>query len=99
MQMAFFQLTTILPLDEAIRLLKQAIANSYGSKGQALVERNWQALAATSAALTQVPLGEMEAGSRPRPPVVSPRRRTSCRPSPPPCWRGLATACRSPPSP
>ncbi|HDX8373426.1 TPA: 2-oxoacid:acceptor oxidoreductase family protein, partial [Aeromonas dhakensis] len=57
MQMAFFQLTTILPLDEATRLLKQAIANSYGSKGQALVERNWQALAATSAALTQVPLG------------------------------------------
>ncbi len=73
MQMAFFQLTTILPLDEAIRLLKQAIANSYGSKGQALVERNWQALAATSAALTQVPLGEVEAGSRPRPPVVSPK--------------------------
>ncbi|WP_421347005.1 pyruvate:ferredoxin (flavodoxin) oxidoreductase [Aeromonas veronii] len=71
MQMAFFQLSAIIPPAEASSLLKQAIATSYGSKGQALVERNWQALEATCAALTRVPLGELDPASRPRPPVVS----------------------------
>ncbi|QHB83620.1 pyruvate:ferredoxin (flavodoxin) oxidoreductase [Aeromonas veronii] len=71
MQMAFFQLSAIIPPAEATSLLKQAIASSYGSKGQALVERNWQALEATCAALTRVPLGELDPASRPRPPVVS----------------------------
>ena len=71
MQMAFFQLSAIIPPTEATSLLKQAIATSYGSKGQALVERNWMALEATCAALTRVPLGELDPASRPRPPVVS----------------------------
>ncbi len=43
MQMAFFQLSAIIPPTEATSLLKQAIATSYGSKGQTLVERNWMA--------------------------------------------------------
>ncbi|MFM4782562.1 pyruvate:ferredoxin (flavodoxin) oxidoreductase [Aeromonas veronii] len=71
MQMAFFQLSAIIPPAEATSLLKQAIATSYGSKGQTLVERNWMALEATCAALTRVPLGEQDPASRPRPPVVS----------------------------
>ncbi|HHQ4441055.1 TPA: pyruvate:ferredoxin (flavodoxin) oxidoreductase [Aeromonas veronii] len=71
MQMAFFQLSAIIPPAEANSLLKQAIATSYGSKGQILVERNWMALEATCAALTRVPLGELAPASRPRPPVVS----------------------------
>ncbi|MEH8110770.1 pyruvate:ferredoxin (flavodoxin) oxidoreductase [Aeromonas veronii] len=71
MQMAFFQLSAIIPPTEATSLLKQAIATSYGSKGQTLVERNWMALEATCAALTRVPLGELDPSSRPRPPVVS----------------------------
>ncbi|MFM5725169.1 pyruvate:ferredoxin (flavodoxin) oxidoreductase [Aeromonas veronii] len=71
MQMAFFQLSAIIPPAEATSLLKQAIATSYGSKGQTLVERNWMALEATCAALTRVPLGELDPASRSRPPVVS----------------------------
>ncbi|SUH37296.1 pyruvate-flavodoxin oxidoreductase [Salmonella enterica subsp. enterica] len=45
MQMAFFHLTHILPGDSALVELQGAIAKSYSSKGQDLVERNWQALA------------------------------------------------------
>lgn len=43
MQMAFFHLTQILPGDSALAELQGAIAKSYSSKGQDLVERNWQA--------------------------------------------------------
>ncbi len=42
MQMAFFHLTHILPGDSALVELQGAIAKSYSSKGQDLVERNWQ---------------------------------------------------------
>lgn len=73
MQMAFFQLSAIIPPEEATSLLKQAIATSYGKKGQTLVDRNWQALEATAAALTAVPLRELDPASQPRPPVVSTR--------------------------
>ncbi|MCO4198259.1 pyruvate:ferredoxin (flavodoxin) oxidoreductase [Aeromonas hydrophila] len=71
MQMAFFQLTAIIPPAEATELLRQTIASSYGSKGQTLVERNWQALAATCEALVQVPLQALDPASHQRPPVVS----------------------------
>jgi len=71
MQMAFFQLTAIIPPTEATELLKQAIASSYGNKSAELVERNWQALAATCEALTPVPLQALDPSSHQRPPVVS----------------------------
>jgi len=71
MQMAFFQLTAIIPPAEATELLRQTIASSYSSKGQELVERNWQALAATCEALIPVPLQALDPSSHQRPPVVS----------------------------
>ncbi|VFS27323.1 pyruvate:ferredoxin (flavodoxin) oxidoreductase [Serratia liquefaciens] len=40
MQIAFFHLTQILPGDSALAELQAAIAKSYSSKGQELVERN-----------------------------------------------------------
>ncbi|TCV99849.1 pyruvate:ferredoxin (flavodoxin) oxidoreductase [Biostraticola tofi] len=71
MQMAFFQLTDILPGDGALAALQSAISSSYSSKGQELVERNWQALAATREALHAVELQPVSAESLMRPPVVS----------------------------
>ena len=45
LQSAFFALNqNILPLDEAIRLMKEAAKKSYGSKGDAIVESNYQAI-------------------------------------------------------
>ncbi|VEA66077.1 Pyruvate synthase subunit porA [Serratia plymuthica] len=71
MQMAFFQLTQILPGDVALQQLRDAIARSYSSKGQEIVERNWQALDATLDALIEIPLQPVDADSPLRPPVVS----------------------------
>ncbi len=71
MQMAFFHLTQILPGDSALMELQGAIAKSYSSKGQDLVERNWQALALARESLFAVPLEPVVASSPNRPPVVS----------------------------
>ncbi|HBR7296571.1 TPA: pyruvate:ferredoxin (flavodoxin) oxidoreductase [Klebsiella aerogenes] len=71
MQMAFFHLTQILPGDSALAELQGAIAKSYSSKGQELVERNWQALALARESLAEVPLQPVNASSPNRPPVVS----------------------------
>lgn len=71
MQMAFFHLTGVLPSDDALKLLQDAITRSYSSKGNEIVERNWQALAASRAALTEIPLQPIDDTSSLRPPVVS----------------------------
>ncbi|ELQ6226378.1 pyruvate:ferredoxin (flavodoxin) oxidoreductase [Cronobacter turicensis] len=71
MQMAFFHLTQILPGDSALQALQGAIAKSYGSKGQELVERNWQALALARESLFEVARQPVDESSHVRPPVVS----------------------------
>lgn len=71
MQMAFFHLTQILPGDSATAELQGAIAKSYSSKGQDLVERNWQALALARESVEEVPLQPVNPHSANRPPVVS----------------------------
>lgn len=71
MQMAFFHLTQILHGDSALAELQGAIAKSYSSKGQDLVERNWQALALARESVEEVPLQPVNPHSANRPPVVS----------------------------
>ncbi len=44
MQTIFFKLASVLPIDEAIRLLKEAIEKTYGKKGEDIVKKNWQAV-------------------------------------------------------
>lgn len=69
MQMAFFQLSGILPPDQTLSALRQAVVKNYSSSN--LISSNWQAIAATSDALFQVPLKAVETASHVRPPVVS----------------------------
>ena len=71
MQMAFFELTRVLPGDSALSELQNAIAKSYSSKGKELVERNWQALALAREQLAEVALQPVDADSACRPPVVA----------------------------
>lgn len=71
MQMAFFQLTRILPGDSAREALQNAIARSYQAKGSDVVANNWQALAVAQAALEAVELQPVNSASHLRPPVVS----------------------------
>lgn len=44
LQAAFFKLANIIPIDEAIGYMKEAIKNSYGSKGEKIVNMNLQAV-------------------------------------------------------
>ncbi|MCK4548441.1 MAG: pyruvate:ferredoxin (flavodoxin) oxidoreductase [Candidatus Eisenbacteria sp.] len=54
MQTAFFKMAKVLPVDEAVRLLKKAIEKTYGSKGRKIVEMNWEAVDATLGAIQEV---------------------------------------------
>ena len=44
MQTVFFKLSKVLPVDEAIKYLKEAIEKTYGKKGKDIVEMNWKAV-------------------------------------------------------
>jgi pyruvate-ferredoxin/flavodoxin oxidoreductase len=54
MQTVFFKLSNVLPIDQAIQYLKDAIAKTYGKKGQNIIEMNWKAVDAASAAIQEV---------------------------------------------
>ncbi|QNU65953.1 pyruvate:ferredoxin (flavodoxin) oxidoreductase [Ruminiclostridium herbifermentans] len=44
MQAAFFKLTNIIPIDEAVKYLKEAVVKAYGKKGENIVNTNYQAI-------------------------------------------------------
>jgi pyruvate-ferredoxin/flavodoxin oxidoreductase len=54
MQTVFFKLSNVLPIDDAIQYLKDAIAKTYGKKGQNVVEMNWKAVDASLAGLQEI---------------------------------------------
>jgi pyruvate-ferredoxin/flavodoxin oxidoreductase len=54
MQTVFFKLSNVLPIDEAIRYLKDAITKTYGKKGQDIIEMNWKAVDASLQGLQEV---------------------------------------------
>lgn len=54
MQTVFFKLANIIPVDDAIRYLKESIEKSYGKKGRKIVEMNNQAVDHALGALHKV---------------------------------------------
>lgn len=44
MQAAFFELTKVIPVDDAIKYLKDGIEKTYKKKGQQVIEMNWKAV-------------------------------------------------------
>ncbi len=54
MQTCFFAISGILPKEQAIASIKHAVEKTYGSKGKAIVERNFAAIDTTLARLHQV---------------------------------------------
>jgi pyruvate-ferredoxin/flavodoxin oxidoreductase len=56
MQVAFFLISRVLPRDTAIAMIKDAIKNTYGKKGEDLVKMNWAAVDKTAEALVEVPV-------------------------------------------
>ena len=71
MQTCFFALARVLPLDQAIAAIKQAIAHTYGHKGGSVVERNLAAVDAALANLHEVRVPAQVTGEHHMPPPVS----------------------------
>lgn len=44
MQAAFFKLANIIPIEDAVKYMKEAIVKSYGKKGEKVVEMNYRAV-------------------------------------------------------
>jgi len=70
MQTCFFAISGVLPRDEAIGHIKDAIRNTYGKRGPVVVERNWSAVDRTLERLHQVEIPAAITATAVRPPVV-----------------------------
>ncbi|WP_193175821.1 pyruvate:ferredoxin (flavodoxin) oxidoreductase [Oricola nitratireducens] len=70
LQTCFFALSGVLPRDEAIDAIKQAIAKSYGRKGKRVVEQNWAAVDGALARLHEVIVPASATSDFERPPIV-----------------------------
>jgi len=72
MQTCFFALAGVLPRDEAITAIKQAIRKTYGRKGEAVVAKNEAAVDAALAAMNRISVPAAVTAASSRPPVVPP---------------------------
>jgi len=74
MQTVFFKLSNVIPIDDAVRYLKDAIEKTYGRKGKNAVEMNWKAVDAALDKIeeikypkswTDLPLDQTKTGDEP----------------------------------
>lgn len=70
LQTCFFALSGVLPHDEAIAAIKQAISKSYGRKGKRIVEQNWAAVDGALVRLHAVEVPAEPSSTFERPPIV-----------------------------
>jgi pyruvate-ferredoxin/flavodoxin oxidoreductase len=70
MQTCFFALAGVLPKEEALAAIKQAITKTYGKRGQAVVERNHAAVDQALAHLFEVRVPQTATSTTPRRPAV-----------------------------
>ncbi len=70
MQTAFFLISGILPQDEAIKAIKDAIVKTYGAKGEKIVKMNYDAVDGAKDNLTEVDYPDKATSSITRPPIV-----------------------------
>ncbi len=70
MQTCFFAISGVLPKDEAIGYIKQAIKKTYGSKGDAVVQKNYEAVDQTLAHLFEVKVPDKATSKMEMPAVV-----------------------------
>jgi pyruvate-ferredoxin/flavodoxin oxidoreductase len=70
MQTCFFAISGILPQDEAIAAVKDAIKKTYGKRGKAVVQKNFNAVDQTVANLHRVEYPDEVTSTFNRPPVV-----------------------------
>jgi pyruvate-ferredoxin/flavodoxin oxidoreductase len=68
LQTCFFAISGVLPADEAIAKIKEAIAKTYGRRGRAVVERNQEAVDRALAGLHRIDVpGQVTSAREPQP--------------------------------
>lgn len=70
MQVCFFSVSGVLPVERAIAAIKNALEHSYGKKGDEVVRRNVQAVDDTLASLQRLTPPESPTSQRRKPPLV-----------------------------
>jgi pyruvate-ferredoxin/flavodoxin oxidoreductase len=73
MQTCFFAISGVLPRNEAIAKIKEAIKKTYGKKGDEVVRRNFEAVDHTLAHLSEIKYPNQVTSTFSRPPTVSPQ--------------------------
>jgi len=58
MQAAFFKLANVIPIEDAVKYLKESIVKSYGKKGEKVVQMNYMAVDKGIEALKKVNVPE-----------------------------------------
>jgi len=71
MQTCFFAISGVLPKDEAIAKIKKAIQKTYGKKGEAIVQQNFEAVDTTLVHLHEVQVPAAVTSTLRRPPTVA----------------------------
>jgi len=72
MQTCFFAISDVLPREQAISAIKDAVQKTYGAKGRRIVQFNYRAIDAALAALHEVTVPQRADSERERPPPVAP---------------------------
>ncbi len=71
MQTCFFNIANVIPAEQAIGYIKDAIKKTYSKKGDAIVKKNNDAVDQALAHLFQVDYTGKTANGKPRPPIVA----------------------------
>ncbi len=71
MQTCFFAISGVLPREEAIAKIKESIEKTYGKKGEAVVQKNFEAVDETLANLHEIKVPKKATSTCYRPPVIS----------------------------
>ena len=71
MQTCFFNIANVIPAEQAISYIKDAIKKTYSKKGDAIVKKNNDAVDQALAHLFEVDYAGKTANGQPRPPIVS----------------------------
>jgi pyruvate-ferredoxin/flavodoxin oxidoreductase len=71
MQTCFFAISGVLPAEQAIAAIKEAIQKTYGKRGEEVVRRNFAAVDQALAGLHQIPVPARVSSMAELPPVVS----------------------------
>ena len=58
LQAAFFKISNVIPVDDAVEYMKAAIKKTYGRKGDAVVQKNWDCISAGMDRLVEINVPE-----------------------------------------